>query len=92
MNKNNDIIITLESEYKKLQLTINKHSSLSDWVQAFKVLLLHQTFDEDTIKELFAAWENPDSACEGCYYLKNYENNHKDKCADITDIFADNTL
>ena len=49
----NNITISVESEEKKLQLTINRDSNLDDWVQVFKTILLHQTFSEDTIKDLF---------------------------------------
>lgn len=55
-NQTTPISITIEgglSPDKTLQLTLNQYASLDDWIDAFKVILLHQTFSEDTIKELF---------------------------------------
>jgi len=36
-----------------LQLTLNWDADINDWVNAFKTILIHQTFDEDSVKELF---------------------------------------
>ena len=36
-----------------LQLTLNWDADINDWVNAFKTILIHQTFDEETVKELF---------------------------------------
>jgi hypothetical protein len=55
-NKTTPIKITVEgglSPDRSLQLTMNAYSTLEEWIEAFKVILLHQTFSEDTIKELF---------------------------------------
>lgn len=37
----------------KIEISLNKYSDLSDWIKVFKTILIHQTFCEDTIKELF---------------------------------------
>jgi hypothetical protein len=36
-----------------LQLTLNWDADINDWVNAFRTILIHQTFPEDTVKELF---------------------------------------
>ena len=36
-----------------LQITLNWDADINDWVNAFKTILIHQTFDEETVKELF---------------------------------------
>ena len=36
-----------------LQLTLNWDADINDWVNAFRTILIHQTFSEDTVKELF---------------------------------------
>jgi len=38
---------------RSLQLTLHPYATLEEWIGTFKVMLLHQTFSEDTIKELF---------------------------------------
>ena len=54
---NTDKKITIKVDgYKlndSLQLTLNWDANINDWVNAFKTILIHQTFDEETIKELF---------------------------------------
>tara|TARA_R110000868_G_C10791609_1_gene756355 strand:+ start:494 stop:814 length:321 start_codon:yes stop_codon:yes gene_type:complete len=37
----------------KIEITLNKYSDLNDWIKVFKTILIHQTFCEDTVKELF---------------------------------------
>lgn len=41
----------------ELQLTLNWNANIEDWKQAFKTILIHQTFCEDTVKELFENYE-----------------------------------
>ena len=36
-----------------LQLTMNWDADIDDWINAFKTILIHQTFCEDSVKELF---------------------------------------
>ena len=36
-----------------LQITLNWDADINDWVNAFRTILIHQTFDEETVKELF---------------------------------------
>jgi hypothetical protein len=51
----NKLKITVENLFddKKIELTINRFSDISDWKDVFKTILINQTFCEDTIKELF---------------------------------------
>ena len=66
-NKDEKITIKVEG-YKhnnSLQLTLNWDANLNDWTDAFKTILIHQTFPEDLVKELF---EN-----EELYSLKDHE-------------------
>jgi hypothetical protein len=54
-NKDEKITIKVEG-YKhnnSLQLTLNWDANLTDWIDAFKTILIHQTFPEDLVKELF---------------------------------------
>lgn len=55
------IKITIEGGFrpdKTIQLTLGPDSDIEDWIETFKTILLHQTFGEDTIKELFETSEN----------------------------------
>jgi len=66
-NKDNKITIKVEG-YRlndSLQLTLNWDATIDDWVGAFKTILIHQTFPEDTVKELFEEKE--------LYFTKDYE-------------------
>jgi hypothetical protein len=66
-NKDNKITIKVEG-YRlndSLQLTLNWDANINDWIGAFKTMLIHQTFDEDTVKELFEEKE--------LHFIKNYE-------------------
>lgn len=75
-NENNNMTITVENGTdKKLQCTINKHSTIDEYVNLFKTILIWQTFTEDQVKDLFEAWENPDSVCEDCVLRKTYDSN-----------------
>jgi hypothetical protein len=47
------IIVNGYKHNSSLQLTMNWDADLDDWVNAFKTILIHQTFTEDTVKELF---------------------------------------
>lgn len=57
-SKEDKITVKVESyiHNKSLQLTLNWDADINDWVDAFKTILIHQTFCEDTVKDLF---ENP---------------------------------
>lgn len=58
--KDKRITVTVVNHAKynsELLLSLNWDSNLDDWVAAFKTILMHQTFCEDSIKELF---ENED--------------------------------
>lgn len=61
-NKEDKITIKIESYLpnKSLQLTLNWDADIDDWVEAFKTILIHQTFGEDTVKELFEPWHECD--------------------------------
>lgn len=47
------IIVNGYKHNSSLQLTMNWDANLDDWVNAFKTILIHQTFTEDSVKELF---------------------------------------
>ena len=53
MDLNNKIIITVENpiQHKKLEITINRFSSIEDWKDVFKTILIHQTFDHDIVRD-----------------------------------------
>ena len=58
--KDKRITVTVVNHAKynsELLLSLNWDANLDDWVAAFKTILMHQTFCEDSIKELF---ENED--------------------------------
>ncbi len=38
---------------KIIQLTICPHANIEDWVDTFKTILIHQSFSETLVKELF---------------------------------------
>jgi len=63
-SKEDKITVKIESYLpnKSLQLTLNWDADINDWVEAFKTILIHQTFGEDTVKELFEPWHE---CCEG---------------------------
>ena len=46
---------------RKLELTMTQCPDLSDWTDAFKTILIHQTFTEDAVKELFEEKEYNES-------------------------------
>ena len=60
--KEDKITVKVESykHNKSLQLTLNWDADINDWVDAFKTILIHQTFGEDTVKELFEPWHEYD--------------------------------
>lgn len=37
----------------KIEISLNKYSHIDDWIKVFKTIMMHQTFSEDAIKELF---------------------------------------
>jgi hypothetical protein len=55
-DKKTPIKITIEGGLnpdRKLELTMTPYADLNDWIEAFKTILINQTFHEDTVKELF---------------------------------------
>ncbi len=38
---------------KSIELTLNWDADINDWKDAFKTILIHQTFDSQSIEELF---------------------------------------
>jgi hypothetical protein len=49
----------------KIEISLNKYSDIDDWIKVFKTILIHQTFTEDTVKELFEyPWDEYDKAME----------------------------
>ena len=47
------VTITDSSCDDKIEITLNKYSDINDWIKVFKTILIHQTFCEDTVKDLF---------------------------------------
>ena len=55
-NSATPVKITIEggpTEGKTLQLTMHPYSTLEEWIDTFRTILIHQTFTCDCIKELF---------------------------------------
>ena len=48
----------------KIEISLNKYSDLNDWIKVFKTILIHQTFCEDTVKDLFE--ENEEQIFNDC--------------------------
>jgi len=64
-NKKEPIKITVEGgpcPDRSLQLTLHAYSTIEEWIDTFKTILIHQTFAEDTVKELFEVTE----CCNQC--------------------------
>jgi hypothetical protein len=60
------IKITIEGGFrpdKTIQLMLSPDADLNDWIETFKTILIHQSFNEIAVKELF---EEPD-------YNESYE-------------------
>jgi hypothetical protein len=36
---------------------MSPHSDIRDWMNTFKTILIHQTFGEDQVKELFEGFD-----------------------------------
>jgi hypothetical protein len=59
-SKHDPIKITIAGGFrpdKTVQLTLSPDANIKDWIDTFKTILIHQSFAEDTVKELF---EDPD--------------------------------
>ena len=59
-SKHDPIKITIDGGFrpdKTVQLTLSPDADIKDWIDTFKTILIHQSFAEDTVKELF---EDPD--------------------------------
>ena len=66
--KDDKIVVTVKG-FKfnnELQLTLNWDADLEDWKQAFKTILIHQTFCEGTVKELFEDYEEETTNYDLC--------------------------
>jgi len=60
--KDKRITVTVVNHTKynsELMLSLNWDSDLDEWVSAFKTILMHQTFCEDSIKEVFVDPNQP---------------------------------
>ena len=58
------IKITIEGGFKennKLELTISPDSTIEDWIDTFKTILIHQTFSADTVRDVFEPYHEEDS-------------------------------
>jgi|APGre2960657373_1045057.scaffolds.fasta_scaffold05688_7 hypothetical protein len=51
---------------KKIELTISAYADLEEWVEVFKTILIHQTYSEDTVKELFEVKDFEQNICNCC--------------------------
>jgi len=58
METENNITVTVESDNKKLQLTISEYATVDDWINVFKTIMIHNTFMEDSVKEMFSSDED----------------------------------
>jgi hypothetical protein len=38
---------------RTIQLTLNAYATTEEWIETFKTILIHQSFHEDTVKEVF---------------------------------------
>jgi len=88
--ENTDVVITVDNGYQgQLKLTFNKHGTLEDWIQAFKTILIHATFAEDTVKELFDT--NEDNWFVDYLDKQEDEDNYDCCCADrrVTAVAAE---
>jgi hypothetical protein len=73
-DKKTTITVNGYKHNSSLQLTLNWDADLEDWKQAFKTILIHQTFCEDTVKELFEDYEEETT---------NYDFNNADSINDF---------
>jgi hypothetical protein len=55
------IAVTDSLSDDEIKITVNRYSDINDWIKVFKTILIHQTFCEDTVKELF---EDPDESVD----------------------------
>ena len=51
--KNITINISGPKEDQEMMITLGPYSSIGDWISVFKTILIHQTFHEDLVKNLF---------------------------------------
>lgn len=68
-NQTTPIKITVEGGLrpdKKIELTISAYADLEEWIEAFKTILIHQTYSEDSVKELFEVREFEQNICDCC--------------------------
>jgi len=54
-----NIKLTVENPFNgsELVITMSPHSDIRDWMNTFKTILIHQTFGEDQVKELFEGFD-----------------------------------
>ncbi len=58
--KTEPIKITIEGGFrpdKTIHLTLGPDANIEDWIETFKTILFHQTFDETIIKDVFETRE-----------------------------------
>jgi hypothetical protein len=58
------IKITIDGGFKednKLELTISPDSTIEDWIDVFKTILIHQTFSANTVRDVFEPYQDEDS-------------------------------
>lgn len=53
MNKIQNTKLKVSNDRGSMELEIPWDADIEDWVNVFKTVLIHQTFSEDTVKELF---------------------------------------
>jgi|DEB19_MinimDraft_2_1074335.scaffolds.fasta_scaffold170341_1 hypothetical protein len=59
MSNSHKIILTVTDTYsdEELKIMIGQHSDINDWIKVFKTILIHRTFHEDLVKELFEEYQ-----------------------------------
>ena len=49
----NNQIVKVSNGIGSVEIVLPFDANLEDWIQAFKTILIYQTFSEDTVKNLF---------------------------------------
>jgi hypothetical protein len=58
--------------HNTIQLSIGPYASLEDWINVFKIILVHQTFTFETINELFESeYKESITKYDSIYFNKN---------------------
>lgn len=77
MNQSNDAIevrVIVPKDNKEIYIYMPWDANLDDWIITFKTILIHQTFSEDTVKEVFCDESETPTLPAGKVYLTADEN------------------